>query len=153
MHPNAESDSTVCIPPWSQAPRCASCREVRLRGVHHTADMKQSIKKLCGVHPSPESSSAVCITPWSQVAQFFKKLSGVLHTAETSFADCIIPWSQAKRCASCRRVKLRGVHHTTESSSAVCITPWSQTAHPGVKIENFAGLWLLLKGQSGEILL
>ena len=35
-----------------------------------------------------------------------------------------------------------------------CITPRSQTAHRGVKIEIFVSLWwLLLKGQTGEILL
>ena len=52
------------------------------------------------------------------------------------------------------------VHHTAESSdpnlsksSAVCITPWSQTAHRVVKIEILVSLWLLSKGQSGEILL
>ena len=26
----------MCIPPWSQAPWCASHRGVKLRGVHHT---------------------------------------------------------------------------------------------------------------------
>ena len=31
--------------------------------------------------------------------------------------------------------------------------PQSQTAHCGVKNEIFVSLWLLLKGQSGEILL
>ena len=60
-------------------------------------------------------------------------------------------------------VKLRPVHHTEKSGSALCITPRSQalhcaslhtasqTAHRGIRIEHFAGLWLLLKGQSGEI--
>ena len=33
------------------------------------------------------------------------------------------------------------------------ITPRSQTAHHRVKIETFVFHWLLLKGQSGEILL
>ena len=77
---------------------------------------------------------------------------------------CILPRSQAPQCASHLVVKLRGVHHTMESSdqnfsnsSVVSIPPQSQTAHRGVKrgvkIEIFVILWLLLKGQSGEILL
>ena len=61
--------------------------------------------------------------------------------------------SQAPRCASHRGVKLQGVHHTAVSSSAICITPRSQTAHHRVRIKFFESLWLLLKGQSGEILL
>ena len=88
------------------------------------------------------------------------RLRGVLHTAESSSEVCIIPWSQGTqisqktlRCASHRGVKLRGVHHTAYSSFAVCITPQSQTARHGVKIEIFASLWVLLQGQSGEILL
>ena len=74
-------------------------------------------------------------------------------TAESDAAVCIIPRSQAPRCASHCGVKLRGVHHTAESSSAMCITPRSQNAHLGVKIKIFGSLWMLLKGQSGEILL
>ena len=35
----------------------------------------------------------------------------------------------------------------------MCIPPRSQTAQCEVKIEIFVSLWLLLKGQSGEILL
>ena len=35
----------------------------------------------------------------------------------------------------------------------MCILPQSQTAHRRVKIKIFVSLWLLLKGQSGEILL
>ena len=88
------------------------------------------------------------------------RLRGVHHTAESSSEVCIIPRSQGTqisqktlRCASHRGVKLRGVHHTTYSSFAVCITPQSQTARHGVKIEIFASLWVLLQGQSGEILL
>ena len=46
-----------------------------------------------------------------------------------------------------------GVHHTVESSSAVWTTLRSQTAHSGVRIKIFESLWLLLKGQSGEIIL
>ena len=45
------------------------------------------------------------------------------------------------------------MHPTAESSSAVYITPRSQTANRGVRIKNFASLWLLLKGQSLELLL
>ena len=57
------------------------------------------------------------------------------------------------RCASHCEVELCGVHPTAESSSAGCITLQSQTAHPGVKIEIFVSIWLILKGQSEEILL
>ena len=38
-------------------------------------------------------------------------------------------------------------------STLVCIPQQSQTAHRGVKIVIFVSLWLLSKGQSGEILL
>ena len=58
------------------------------------------------------------------------------------------PW-----CDAHRRVNLCRVHHTAESSSAVCIPPRSQTAHHRARIKIFESLWLLLKGQSGEILL
>ena len=34
------SDSAVCIPPRSWAPRCASYHGVKLRSVHHTAGVK-----------------------------------------------------------------------------------------------------------------
>ena len=75
------------------------------------------------------------------------KLHGVYHTAESSS----VVW-------------LPNVHHTAESSdqncskhSVVCIPPRSQApwcaSHLGVKIEIFVSLQLLLKGQSGEILL
>ena len=69
-------------------------------------------------------------------------LRRVHPTAESSYAMCIPPLSQATRCASHCGVKLRGVHHTR-----------SQTALGGVKIEIIVSLWLLLKGQSSEILL
>ena len=52
MHYTTESSSTVCIPPRSQAPQCASYCGV----------------KLCGVLPTAESSSAVCISPQIQIA-------------------------------------------------------------------------------------
>ena len=80
-------------------------------------------------------------------------LRGLQHTAESSSAGCNIPRSQAPQFATHRGVKLRSLQHTAESSSAVCNTPRSQNAHRGVKIEIFGSLWLLLKGQSGEILL
>ena len=76
-----------------------------------------------------------------------------MHTAESDSAVCITPLSQALQCASYHRVKLHDVHHTEESSSMVYITLRSQTAHRGVRIKKFAGLWLPLKGQSVEILL
>ena len=74
-------------------------------------------------------------------------------------AWCIPPWSQASRCASLCGVmwpkflkKLCCVHHTAES--AICIILRSQgprcDAHLKVRIENFAGLCLLLKGKSGD---
>ena len=74
-------------------------------------------------------------------------------TLESRSAVCIPPPTKALQCASYRGVKLHGGLPTAESSSAVCITPQSQTIHSGVKIEIFVSLWLLLKGQSGKILL
>ena len=84
-----ESDSAVCFTPRSQAPRCASHRGVKLRGVH----------------PTVESNSAVCITPRSQVMKSSPKnpwcasycgvrLRSVHHTEESSSAVCITPRSQ-----------------------------------------------------------
>ena len=84
------------------------------------------------MHPTVESSSAVCTTPGSQVIKISQK---------------------APRCAFHCGVKLCSVHPSAESSSSVCITRRSQMAHRGVKIEIFVSLWLLLKGQSREILL
>ena len=85
-----------------------------------------------------------------------KKLRGVHHSAETISAVCITPSSQSLRCASHRKVNICCVHHSVESISAECIiprTPRSQTVHRGDQIEIFVCLWLLFKGQSGEILL
>ena len=78
---------------------------------------------------------------------------------------CISRWSQTPECASHRGVQLRGVHHTMEvikisqkgcgvhhTAESNC-TPQSQTVHCRVKIKIFVSLWLLLKWQSGEILL
>ena len=95
----------MCIPPRSEAPRCASHCGAWLRGVHHTV-----------VSTAPNFSK----TPW-----------------------------YASHCG----VELRCVLPTAESSSAVCIMPLSQKAHCAVKIKIFANLWLVLKGQWGEILL
>ena len=144
----------MCIIPWSHFPRCTSYHGVRLRSVHHTAESrKQSIWKNSAVGIPLRSQTPRCASLHGV------KLHGVHHTVKSSdpnfsknSAECITLQSQALRCASYNRVKLRFVHHTEESSFAVCITPLSQTAHRGVRIENFGGLWLLLKGQSGEIL-
>ena len=66
-------------------------------------------------------------------------------------------FKKAPPCASHHGVKLHSVHHPARSIYAVCIIPHSQTlrcaSHQGVKIEIFVSLWLLLKGQSREILL
>ena len=91
--------------------------------------------RLLGVHHIAESDSPVCITPQSQAATVGLirgvKVPDVHHTKKS--------WGQNfpknPRCASHCGVKLRSVHPTGESKS------------------NLAGLWLLLKGQSGEILL
>ena len=97
-----------------------------------------------------------------------KKLRNFIHlTPRCAFhrgVKCTKFLKKTRWCASHCRVKLRGVHHTMESSSvvcnvhptaelssAVCITTQSQNAHHRVKIEIFVAL--LLKGQSGEILL
>ena len=60
--------------------------------------------------------------------------------------------NEVKRCtvASMKTEKLTFLN---QSDSVVCITPRSQNAHCGVKIEIFESLWLVLKGQWGEILL
>ena len=78
VHHTAESDSTVCYTPWSQAPQCAS---------YHGVKGTNFLKKLCGVHPTAESSSAVCFLPWSQALRCASyrgvKLQGVHHTIES----------------------------------------------------------------------
>ena len=122
----------------------------KLRGVHHTTESDSTMciiyrrVKLHDVHHTAESNSTKCIIPQSQTPHCAS------YTAESNSTKCIIPQSQTPQSALYRRVKLHGVHHTAESNSTVCITPQSQIAHYGVRIENFDGLWLLLKGQSGE---
>ena len=69
-----------------------------------------------------------------------------LRSVHRCASHCGVKWSKFLK-------KLHGVHPAAESSSKVCITPQSQTAHHGVKIEILVSLWLLLKGQFGEILL
>ena len=123
--------------PWSPAPWCASHRTVKLCGVRHTAesiDQKflkillcashRGVKLRCVHHTTELDSLWVCIPPQSlQCASY--------HTAESSSAVCILPRSQAPLCASHHGVKLHKAESTSKSLS----------------------LWLLLKGQSGEILL
>ena len=85
------------------------------------------------------------------------------NKCENTKNGVIPPWSQIPRSGSYRRVKLRGVDHTEESSSAEwiivksqaprCASHCSVKEQLGVKIKIFVSLWLLLKGQSGEILL
>ena len=79
VHHPAESDSTVCIIPHSQAPRCASLCGVKLRGVH----------------PSAESSSKVCVTLQSQKNNIYKKLCGLHPTTEScSAVGTHLPWKK-----------------------------------------------------------
>ena len=84
------------------------------------------LKILRGVNSTTESDP-VFFTPQSQLTQISQK---------------------TPRCAS-----YHNVHPSVESSSVMCIIPRSQTAHGRVWIKNLTGLWLLLKGQSGKILL
>ena len=57
LHPTTESISAVCIPPRSQALRCASHNRVK--------GWKVQQKKLRFVHLAAESSSTLCIIPQS----------------------------------------------------------------------------------------
>ena len=77
----------------------------------------------------------------------WQRLPGVHPTIESDSLVCIPPWSQAPRCASYHSQALRS------QGSAVHITLRSQNAHSGVKIKILVSHWLLLKGQSGQILL
>ena len=87
----------------------------------------------------------MCIIPQSQARGCASHCGFKWPKFHKNSPVCIKPQSQAPRCASHHGVKLCGVHHTVESSSAVCITPQSQNW-------KFCFLWLLLNGQSGEIL-
>ena len=73
-----------------------------------------------------------------QDIKFFKKIPGVHHTVDSSVKN----FSKSFLVSILPRVKLHAVHHTGESNC----TQQSQT-----KI--FVSLWLLLKGQSGEVFL
>ena len=153
VHHTAESNSAVCIPLGSKSQivygifftsevfqkngveNCNKYENTKNRHIRTSLTPRCASHcevKLPGVHPTVESSSAVCMTPGSQVIKISQK---------------------APRCAFHCGVKLCSVHPSAESSSSVCITRRSQMAHRGVKIEIFVSLWLLLKGQSREILL
>ena len=49
-------------------------------------------------------------------------------------------------------VRLCGVHPTAESNSAVFMEPWRQNFYLKNSVLHFAGLWLLVKEQSGNLL-
>ena len=92
------------------------------------------------------------LTRWCASASHRRvELHGVHPTTESSSKECIPLRSRALWCVSHRGVKWS--KFLKKLDSTVCIAPWSQAAHPRVKIELFVSLWLLLKGQSGEILL
>ena len=80
---------------------------------------------------------------------------------ETISAVCIPPWRQSLQCESLHGDNLRSVNPFMETISAVWIPPRRQSPQCAshrkdklhsawVKIEIFAWLWSLLKGQSGE---
>ena len=135
---------------------------VRITKDYHLCYMEHFWKSVWGLGVLPNQPSfnghfQSSLTPRCD-AHGGVRLPGVHHNAESS-PMCIILQSQVTKiykispqCASHCGVKLPAVHHTEESSFGVCITPQSQTAHCRVKIENFVSLWMLLKGQSGEIL-
>ena len=154
MHPTAESDSAVCIPPLYTAESVICQVSIFIR--NFTINISLSCLK---IYYENYTVSRKLIKESFLPQTFFNKTQ-----SESDSAVCIIPQSRAPRCASHREVnghkflkKLWGVHHTAESSFTVCIIPWSQAprcaSHRGVRIKNFDVLWLLLKGQSGEILL
>ena len=114
----------------------ASYCVVKLRGVHHTAEL----------------ASPVCIPPRSQDSPCASLLKVKLHDSRVCItlqcltasrgvkidSYCGVKWSKLLQ-------KLGGVHRTVESTFTVCISPRSQTAYRGVKIEifNFFGRFLL----------
>ena len=130
MHPTGESDSTVCIIPQSQTPRCATHRGAKLRSVHHTTESRV---------PTFSKNSVVCIPLRSQAPRYASyrgvKLCGVLPTTESSSAVCRTLRIQAQQCASYREVKLRSVHHTGKSNS----TPRSQNRNLWESLVAFKG--------------
>ena len=79
VHPTVESDSAVCITPWSQTPRCASYHGVKLPGVHRTARSQVT---------NFSKNSAVCIPMRSQALRCAShrrvKPCGVHHTVEST---------------------------------------------------------------------
>ena len=115
---------------------------------------------LHGVQYTPETISAVFAHRGVKGSKFRKKsqrraslrgddLCGVQHTVESRAPSsekistvCHTLWRSSLRCATYREDHPCGVQHTAETNC----TPWSQ-------IEIYTCLWLLLKGQSGEILL
>ena len=105
VHHTAESSCALCMPPWSQAPRCAS---------HHRVKWSKFFKKLRSVHPTAESTPRCASHHWV-------RLRGVLLTAESDSAVCITQLSQAPGYASYRRVWLRSVHPTNESVLTKCL--------------------------------
>ena len=109
LHPTAESNSAMCIPPQNQT-----------RDVHPT---KESDSAMCiplqnqthDVHPTEESDSAMCIPPRNQTRQFASH-------GRINSAMCIPQQNQTQRCASHRGIRLSNVHPTEESDSVVCKT-------------------------------
>ena len=101
-----------------------------------------------------ETISAVCIPLWDN-------LRSVHSSVETISAVWIPPWRQSLQCESLHGDNLRSVNPFMETISAVWIPPRRQSPQCAshrkdklhsawVKIEIFAWLWSLLKGQSGE---
>ena len=92
----------------------------------------QIFMKLHGVHPTAESIPTVCIIPQSRVFQILKKKN--------------------PPCAPHRRVNLRGVHPTAETISRCASYRGDNLCCVHLESKLNSCLWLLLKGQSGQIL-
>ena len=120
LHLTLKSSSTVCIPPWSQAPQCVSRCRVKLCSVHHTPESSDPnfFKKLCGIYPSSESSSALRIPPQSQTPRYasyhWVKFSSVHHTTESNYTprsqNLKFCWSLVSFKGTIRRNSFRGEH-------------------------------------------
>ena len=126
MHHTTESSSTVCITPWSQAPRCASYLGVKGINLLKTPQCASYRRvKLRSVHHTMESSFVVCITPPSQVikSNLAVRISPRSQAPRVPCSQVIQISQKAPWCASHREVKLCGVLPTAESSSTVCIPP------------------------------